>query len=125
MVRLIFWIASFVTAVLLIFMAVRGSELWFCLGSLIYVITACVLFWLNSKKSLSKDDATVLSLDEEKVLKLIHQKRQAQRSDILPYVDVSKSTLVRILDKLEEKKLIRQVGEGKATYYEISEIKPA
>jgi uncharacterized membrane protein len=57
----------------------------------------------------------------EIILEAIRAKGKARRSDLLPLLKMSKSTLVRLLDKMEAEGLVVQVGERKATYYAIKE----
>ena len=54
---------------------------------------------------------------ETVILEIIRSKGKAKRHDILPHLDISKATLVRILDKLEADGQVVQVGERKASYY--------
>lgn len=57
------------------------------------------------------------STPEEIILNAIRTKGKAKRADLLPVVEMSKSSLVRLLDGMENKGLIVQVGDKKAAYY--------
>lgn len=60
---------------------------------------------------------------EEVVLNVIRQMGKVKRADLLPRVEMSKSSLVRLLDQMEKKGLIVQVGERKASFYTIPQLK--
>ena len=58
--------------------------------------------------------------DGEKVqiiLDLIRTKGQAKREDLLPETKLSRSSLGRVLDRMEAKGMIEQVGERKGAHY--------
>ena len=59
----------------------------------------------------------------EIILDAIRTRGKAQRRDLLPLVTVSKSTLVRLLDKMEAEGLVVQIGEKKAAFYALPEPK--
>lgn len=56
---------------------------------------------------------------EETILQIIRKKIRARRRDFLPHVKISKSTLVRLLDKMEKEGRIEQVGERKQSFYKL------
>lgn len=55
--------------------------------------------------------------EEKTVLDVIRNKGQTKREDLLSATGMSKSSLGRLLDKMEEKGLITQIGDRKASYY--------
>jgi predicted transcriptional regulator len=57
------------------------------------------------------------SKEEEIILDVIRKKGQAKREDLLTATGMSKSSLGRLLDEMEARRLIVQVGERKASYY--------
>ena len=56
---------------------------------------------------------------EQIILDLIRKKGQAKREDLLPVTNLSRSALGRVLDQMEVKGLIEQVGKRKGAYYKI------
>lgn len=66
--------------------------------------------------SVDRDDGRE-SKEEEIVLNVIHEKGQAKREDLLSATGMSKSSLGRLLDKMEEKGLITQIGDRKTSHY--------
>ena len=54
---------------------------------------------------------------EETVLQLIKDKGKVTRKEIIDALKISESAVGRILDEMEAKKQIQQVGERKAAYY--------
>ncbi len=60
------------------------------------------------------------SNEDETVLDVIRQKGQAKREELLFATGMSKSSLGRLLDKMETEGKIMQVGERKASHYIIS-----
>ena len=56
---------------------------------------------------------------EQIILDLIRTKGQAKREDLLPETNLSRSGLGRLLDRMEGKGLIEQVGERKGAFYRI------
>lgn len=63
------------------------------------------------------------SKEEETILDVIRQKGQAKREDFLAATGMSKSSLGRLLDKMETDGKIMQVGERKASYYKLADKK--
>jgi len=55
---------------------------------------------------------------QTKILALFETKSQIKNDDVENLLGVSDATSTRYLQKLEDKKLIVQRGEGKGTYYE-------
>ena len=58
---------------------------------------------------------------EQTVLTILRQTGKAQRHDLLTPTGLSRSSLGRLLDRMEAKGLIRQEGERKASYYVLAE----
>lgn len=92
-------------------------------NGLLLCYVASVIFMLVMELK-GKGAAGVSSLSEtetkepqEIILQIIHEKGRAKRQDILPHLRMSKSTLVRLLDKMEEKGIIEQVRDRKGSYY--------
>ena len=54
---------------------------------------------------------------EEVVLDLIRKSGRAKREDLLPVTGMSRSSLGRLLDEMESRGRIRQIGERKGSYY--------
>ena len=54
---------------------------------------------------------------EEIILQIIREKGRAKRGDLLPHVEISKSSLVRLMDEMESAGKVTQIGERKASYY--------
>lgn len=54
---------------------------------------------------------------EELVLDMIRKNGQVKREDILPALGISRSSVGRLLEKMEEKGLITQIGDRKASHY--------
>lgn len=54
---------------------------------------------------------------EETVLQMIRERGKVTRKEIMESLKLSESAVGRILDQMEGKKAIRQVGERKAAYY--------
>ncbi len=54
---------------------------------------------------------------EEVVLDLIRKNGRAKREDLLPATGMSRSTLGRLLEEMEKRGRIRQIGERKGSYY--------
>lgn len=71
----------------------------------------------KAEGSPEKNAAVEKGRPEEIILNVIRQTGKAKRADLLPQVGMSKSSLVRLLDEMEAKGLIVQVGERKATFY--------
>ncbi len=86
-----------------------------------YTILVAATCYLTLKDQsdivINYQDSDTAKTDEEIILEIITQKGTAKRHDLLPHLDMSKSTLVRLLDEMEEKGQIVQIGERKATYY--------
>lgn len=61
---------------------------------------------------------------QEIILETIRTKGKAKRHDLLPLVKISKSTLVRLLDKMEVEGTLVQIGQKKAAFYMLPELKP-
>jgi len=55
---------------------------------------------------------------KEKILALFDAKDRIKNDDVQNLLGVSDATATRYLQKLEDKKLIVQIGEGSASYYE-------
>ena len=73
--------------------------------------------FFGSKVSKKIFQARAQKLEEETVLDVIRKKGQAKREDLLSATGMSKSSLGRLLDKMEEKGLIAQIGDRKASHY--------
>ncbi len=92
---------------------------------LIYLIAMLVVLWKLKDPQIKiiekivkvEGDPEENKEPEAVILEIIRLKGKAKRHDILPHLDISKSTLVRILDKLEAEGQVVQVGERKASYY--------
>jgi len=54
---------------------------------------------------------------KEKILALFDAKDRIKNDDVQNLLGVSDATATRYLQKLEDKKLIVQIGEGSASYY--------
>lgn len=61
--------------------------------------------------------AVVAGNAEEVVLNLIRKNGRAKRDDLLATTGMTRSSLGRLLDDMEQRGLITQVGERKASYY--------
>lgn len=72
-------------------------------------------------KSAEVEEATKAAdgAKEQRILDLIREKGQVKRGDLLPVTGLSRSTLGRMLDEMEKKGLVEQVGERKGAYYKI------
>lgn len=64
----------------------------------------------------SGKDATVLGR-QEKVMELVKSRGRITREEIMAALKVSATTAWRVLEELEKKGLIKQVGEHKDAYY--------
>jgi hypothetical protein len=54
---------------------------------------------------------------EDTILEIIRTKGQAQRHDFLAVLNLSRTSLGRILDDMEKTGQIRQIGERKSAFY--------
>lgn len=97
---------------------------FFTVALLLYLIVTVVVLW-KLKDPQTKIIEKIVNVEvgseakepEAVILEIIRLKGKAKRHDLLPHVDMSKSTLVRILDKLEVEGKVVQIGERKASYY--------
>ena len=71
--------------------------------------------------SLAGEDGKSEKTAQKIILDAIRIKGKAQRHDLLPHVDLSRSSLGRLLDQMEAQGLIRQEGDRKASYYVLGE----
>jgi hypothetical protein len=115
----------------------HGITLWTS-AVLVYLALVSLTLWLSrsdAAKNISTSPAAALPMDsqispvrkeeigepektaQEIILNAIRTKGKAKRHDLLPLVKISKSTLVRLLDKMEAEGLVVQVGERKAAFY--------
>lgn len=62
---------------------------------------------------------TETSARENRVLDLLKTKGRLTRKEVMDELGVSHNTAFRLLSGLEEKQVVRRVGEGKSTYYEL------
>lgn len=104
-------------AVLAIVVAIKGTAIWFCLSALAYIAIAVVTNWqpTNSNGVTSLSDGH--QSPEETILEIIRAKGQAQRHDFLAVLKLSRTSLGRVLDEMEEAGQIRQIGERKSAFY--------
>jgi len=58
---------------------------------------------------------------EEVILNLIRKNGRAKREDLLPVTGMSRSSLGRLLEEMEARGQIRQIGERKWSYYVLAE----
>jgi uncharacterized membrane protein len=65
----------------------------------------------------SATEPAEISRQEEMILDVIRKKGRAKREDFLTATGMSKSSLGRLLDKMEDKGLIVQIGDRKASHY--------
>ncbi|OGQ06118.1 MAG: hypothetical protein A3F82_09995 [Deltaproteobacteria bacterium RIFCSPLOWO2_12_FULL_44_12] len=62
-------------------------------------------------------DSVAQKTIEEKVLDVIRERGQAKRHDLMVTTGLSRSSLGRLLDGMEKKRLIEQHGERKTSFY--------
>lgn len=64
--------------------------------------------------------STALETEEEKILKLFALRKEINISDIMKYLNVSRNTATRKLNKLMEKGELHRIGKGPAVRYVLS-----
>jgi len=78
-------------------------------------------YWLAMRR-VAGDSATIKPAgptdDERKILELFVKKESIRNDDVEDSLGVSDATATRYLQKMEDKKLIVQIGEGSASHYE-------
>lgn len=120
----------------------RSGISWASGGLLAYAILVVVTCWASLRRGIGREEekGEVASgndnqrrpaeeapktaegrTPEEIILNAIRTKGKVKRHDLLPLVEISKSTLVRLLNKMEAEGLVVQVGERKASYYALPE----
>lgn len=120
-------IVSFLLAGLLIYdMVVTGAYLKDAVVLVYIAFVGGYVGWLKGDGAVGSGDPRLRGDDkvgererslEDIILGIIRVKGRAKRRDLLPHMKMSKSSLVRLLDDMEERGLIVQVGERKASYY--------
>ena len=114
-------LATLLASVGVLLVAVFQLSIWpkiFITSYTVLVAVTCYLSLKDQSDIAINDQSTDVSkTDEEIILEIITQRGTAKRHDLLPHLDMSKSTLVRLLDEMEEKGQIVQIGERKASYY--------
>jgi predicted HTH transcriptional regulator len=71
----------------------------------------------------NSDDFFTLKLDknEKKILNFLAENGSINRSELMDFLKVSKSTAFRMLDKLIKKDILTQIGESRSTIYKLKE----
>ena len=122
-----FLLATILVSVGVFLVALFQFSIWpkiFITSYTVLVAVTCYLSLKNQSDIVINDqDSDTAKTDEEIILEIITQKGSAKRHDLLPHLDMSKSTLVRLLDEMEEKGQIVQIGERKASYYTLPAAK--
>jgi len=123
MLKQIHLVLSVIAGVTTIFIIAKGlAPLWLGIGILVYVAVSVVTVWKSANSQPPITGAT--SQDPQKspediILEIIHTKGQAQRHDFLAVLNLSRTSLGRILDDMEKTGQIQQIGERKPAFYTV------
>jgi len=96
------------------------APLWLGIGILAYVAVSVVTVWkpANSQPQMTEGTGQESQQSPEAtILEIIRTKGQAQRHDFLAVLNLSRTSLGRILDEMEKTGQIRQIGERKSAFY--------
>jgi len=96
------------------------APLWLGIGICAYVVVSVVTVWksANSKPTMMGATSQAPKKSPEAIiLEIIRTKGQAQRHDFLSVLNLSRTSLGRILDDMEKTGQIQQIGERKSAFY--------
>lgn len=89
-----------------------------------YIAAAVWVNWWTASRAVAAAAVRLVVEDKEPediICAMIRSKGKAQRADLFEVAGMSRTSLGRLLDKMEKDGRIRQVGERKAAYYVVSE----
>jgi ATP-dependent DNA helicase RecG len=78
----------------------------------------------NVRHQAAKDNVTLFSENEEKIIALLEDRNEIIRKDVETSLSVSQAMAVRLLRKLANKGVIQVIGGGKNTRYEKAKLDP-
>ncbi len=105
---------------MIVFIARDLAPLWLGLAVLAYVVVSVSTVWKSGNSEPAMTESTGQESPrspEDIILEIIRAKGQAQRHDFLAILNLSRTSLGRILDDMEKTGQIRQIGERKSAFY--------
>lgn len=100
-----------------------GGEWWYGLAVLAVVLAAAGIWYKfkSPSKTLNKDILSILNEREQNIVVYLNETGRSRQAKISRALDIPKTSLSKILIRMEERNIIKRERDGNITYCELDE----